>query len=55
MEHYGIERLEAVLAEMQGKSAREILSELEKDIQAFYQGKPMVDDYTLLVVRKGRG
>ncbi len=55
MEHYGIERLEAVLAEMRGKSAQEILSELEKDIQAFYQGKPMVDDYTLLVVRKGRG
>ncbi len=52
-ETYDEDRLKAKLAKLHGKTPQEIRSEIEFDLESFYAGHPRVDDYTLLVLKRG--
>ncbi len=49
---YSEERLHAVLKNARGARADELLRILNDDIEQFYSGRPLVDDYTLLIIQK---
>lgn len=49
---YGEERLLEILEEHREKDAVALMKVLEKDIEAFYAGSALHDDYTMLLVQK---
>jgi serine phosphatase RsbU (regulator of sigma subunit) len=51
-EFYSEERLFSVLGKARGVSADDCIKMLSDDIEQFYAGRPLVDDYTLLVIRR---
>jgi len=50
-EHYGIERIEAVVRDHCGERAYEICDAIVRDVQAFRGGEPQADDVTVVVAR----
>ncbi len=49
---YSEERLRSLLQKSRGANAEELLRILKDDITQFYAGRPLVDDYTLLIIQK---
>jgi serine phosphatase RsbU (regulator of sigma subunit) len=49
---YSEERLLSVLQKSRGVNAEELLQILKDDIAQFYAGRPLVDDYTVLIIQK---
>lgn len=52
LDFYSEERLYSVLKKARGNRAERMLKLLETDIEQFYAGRPLVDDYTLLVIQR---
>lgn len=52
IECYGEERLRNRLAAIQGQNSQEILEFVMRDVDAYYQGDPPVDDYSMVVIHR---
>lgn len=53
-EFFGEERLWEILEQNRGTSALELQTVILTALESIYQGKPPVDDYTLLIIQKQR-
>jgi sigma-B regulation protein RsbU (phosphoserine phosphatase) len=52
MQMYGEDRLQNLLNSFRGKTAEQMLKEIELDIDSFYAGNPKVDDHTVLIIQR---
>jgi sigma-B regulation protein RsbU (phosphoserine phosphatase) len=51
-EEFGDERLQACLAEVRTRRARDVVASVQQSLAAFCSGVPPRDDVTLLVLKK---
>ena len=49
---YGAGRLATVVSRSRGKRARQMLEDLENDLEKFCRDTPRADDYTVVVLRR---
>ena len=54
VEFYGETRLKELLSTLRGRSAEAILQALQNDLETFYAGNPLADDYTLMIIQNDR-
>ncbi|MBN1154973.1 SpoIIE family protein phosphatase [candidate division KSB1 bacterium] len=51
-EQYGEEKLYEILTKNRNRAPFELIKLLEEDIERFYDGRPRIDDQTLLIIRR---
>lgn len=51
-EYFGSERLFSTFSDSRTKQAEDAIQQLQNNLKSFYRTEPLVDDYTVLVVRR---